>query len=137
MPSIHIIGDCSGDANANQSCGRSTEEVFRDHLELRAAGNVERDIERNYAPDVVLMRSHAVFSGQMGVRQCAQLLKQDIGDAEVTYVTCRVHDDVAFLEWTARSNTRTVEDGADTFIIRGGRIVIKTVHYTVKPRGPL
>jgi hypothetical protein len=41
---------------------------------------------------------------------------------------------VAFLEWTATCATARVRDGADSFWIRGGRIVAQTIHYTVEPR---
>ena len=113
-----------------EKTSRSTEEVFRSHLELRSAGDVERDIQRNYAPDVVICSSYGVFHGHDGVRQCARRLKEHIGDAHVTYRTCLVHDEIAFLEWIAQSQTVLVEDGVDTFLIRNGRIVRKTVHYT-------
>jgi hypothetical protein len=40
---------------------------------------------------------------------------------------------VCFLEWTARSDEAKIEDGADSFCIRDGRIVAQTIHYTVQP----
>lgn len=42
--------------------------------------------------------------------------------------------DVGFLEWTARAaDGSRVEDGADSFVIRDGRIRAQTIHYTVPP----
>jgi hypothetical protein len=41
------------------STDRSAEEVFRDHLALRARGETELDIERNYDPNVTLIRGSA------------------------------------------------------------------------------
>jgi hypothetical protein len=114
------------------STDRSTEEVFRDHLALRSRGEVEQDIERNYDPDVTLIRGGTVYRGQDGVRECARQLRQDIGDAKATYKTARVEGDVAFLEWAIHDNGVVVEDGVDTFVIRNGRIVTNTVHYTVQ-----
>jgi hypothetical protein len=111
---------------------RSTAEVFREHLELRQAGQVDAVIERNYAHDVVLLTTYGIFRTRDGVREGAKLLKQQLGDAKFTYITQYVQDDIAFLEWTARSNQVIVHDGADTFLIRDGQIIIKTVHYTVK-----
>ena len=39
----------------------------------------------------------------------------------------------AFLEWTASGPTARVRDGADSFVIRDGQIVVETIHYTVEP----
>jgi hypothetical protein len=111
---------------------RSTEDVFRDHLELRARGEVECDIERNYDPAICLIREGRVYRGHDGVRECARTLKQQIGDAKASYDTVVVDGEVAFLEWTIHCDGVVVDDGVDTFLIRNGRIVAKTVHYTVK-----
>jgi hypothetical protein len=111
---------------------RRTEAVFCDHLELRRLGQVEIDIQRNSADDVVLLTTYGVFRGHDGVRRGAALLQSQIGNAIVTCVTRIVDGDVAFLEWTARSGDVVVDDGADTFVIRKGRIVKKTIHYTVR-----
>jgi hypothetical protein len=109
---------------------RSPDEVFRDHLALRKAGEVDRDIDRNYAESVVLCSVYGVFRGRDGIRKCAAMLKKHIGDAKVQYQTTMVCGEIAFLEWTAKSDTVVVEDGVDTFLIRDGQIINKTVHYT-------
>lgn len=38
---------------------RSAEEVFEDHLRLRAAGDIEEDLRANYAVDVVLLTANS------------------------------------------------------------------------------
>ena len=43
------------------------------------------------------------------------------------------HGEVGYLEWTADGPTARVRDGADSFVIRDGRIVAQTIHYTVEP----
>jgi hypothetical protein len=108
---------------------RSTQEVFDDHLALRADDQVDVDIERNYAHDVALITLDGIFRGHDGVRKCARILKDCIGDAEVTYAVRRVDGDVAYLHWTARSNEVVVNDAADTFVIRDGKIVTKTIYF--------
>lgn len=42
-----------------------------------------------------------------------------------------VAGEMAFLEWTAASKKAIVEDGADSYLIRDGRIVAQTIHYTI------
>lgn len=49
---------------------RSTREVLEDHLRLRREGDLEEDLARNYAEDVVLLCKHGVFKG---VGRCATL----------------------------------------------------------------
>jgi len=46
---------------------RTTEEVFLDHLEHRKAGRLDLDIERNYAPDVMIVSNFGTFFGHTGV----------------------------------------------------------------------
>ena len=45
-----------------------------------------------------------------------------------------VDGDVAFLEWTVEAEGARVRDGADSFVVRDGRIVAQTSHYTVEAR---
>lgn len=40
---------------------------------------------------------------------------------------------MGFLEWTGHSAVAQIDDGTDSYLIRGGRIVVQTIHYTVRP----
>jgi hypothetical protein len=114
---------------------RSTEEVFKDHLALRLEGDVEKDIERNYSTDVVSITNHGIFHGHDGIRECSRHLREALPEAKFRYTRQVVCGEIAFLEWTGKgSDGRIVDEGVDTFIIRDGRIVAKTVHYTVDKR---
>ena len=110
---------------------RTTREVFEDHLELRTRGQVETDIQRNYADDVVLIINGKVLRGHDSIRHCAASLAHDISDAEFIYRTKVVDGEIAYLEWGIDCDGVCIDDGVDTFLIRDGRIVAKTVHYTV------
>lgn len=114
------------------SNSRSADEVLREHLDLRARAETERDLQRNFASDAVLIRRGHIFRGHEGLRQFASELKGDIGDAKTSYDSVVVDGDVAFLEWSVHSDTALVEDGVDSFVIREGRIVSRTVHYTLR-----
>jgi hypothetical protein len=135
LPALSTVRNRGARRTSSAVPPRTTHEVFYDHLGLRALGEVQHDIARNYARDVVLLTSFGVFHGHRGVRRCATMLKKHIGDARVTWGACFVHGDVVFYEWHAHSDTICVEDGADTFIVRDGLIVAKTIHYTVRPIG--
>src|SRR5437763_8470955 len=108
---------------------RSTREVFEDHLRCRRQGAVEEDIARNYAEDVVLLTSLGLYRGQDGVRHLARLLLEQLPCFAYEYRTQLVEGEVAFLEWGAHCPTATVEDGADSYWIRDGRIVVQTINY--------
>lgn len=113
---------------------RSTQDVFEDHLGLADAQDVATDIARNFAADCVLLTGYGVFRGHAGVREAAALLQRQLPDARFTYRT-RMHEgEIAFLEWEAEATTASVHDGADSFLIRDGRIVAMTIHYTVRPK---
>ncbi len=112
---------------------RSAQEVFDDHLHQSKYGTMEDEFDRNYAEDVVLLTSHGIYRGYEGLRQLAQRLREELPDATFEYRTALIEGEVAFLEWTARSANARIDDGADSYIIRDGRIVAQTIHYTIKP----
>jgi len=112
---------------------RSTEDVFLDHLARARRGDVEGDIQRNFSPDCVLLTTYGTFRGHEGVRAAARLLERQLGPGARYEYRTRVWDgEVAFLEWTADTERATVPDGADSFVIRDGRISAMTIHYTVQ-----
>jgi hypothetical protein len=114
---------------------RSTVEVFEDHIALAQEGDLEADLIRNVATDIVLLTSYGIFRGYEGVRKAAALLEQQIGRTKYFYRNRMVHGEHAFLEWGARSELAAIEDGADSYLIRDGRIQSMTIHYTVRARG--
>lgn len=110
---------------------RTTEEVLRDHLECRQGGDLEADISRNYAPDVVILTMEGTFHGAGGVRENAAELRGYFGPAEFAFPVIRCEDRFAYIEWRAKSPDRRTTDGADSFVIEDGRIVCQTIRYTV------
>lgn len=115
---------------------RSTEEVFLNHLDLAQKGDVETDVRHNFSEDCVLLTSYGTFRGHEGIRDAARLLNKQIGRASYEYQTKIHHDEVAFLEWSAKSEHARIDDGADSFLIRQGLIRIMTIHYTVNTVTP-
>lgn len=112
---------------------RSTTEVFEDHLTKRLAGDVEGDITQNYAEDVVILTGTGAFHGNEGVCQSAAQLSQFIPEsAAYEYKHTLIVGEYAFLEWTAQSSKRAVCDGADGFVIKDGKIIYQTIHYSVQ-----
>ena len=115
---------------------RSTSEVFEDHLRLRSLGDLETDLERNYADDIVLLCELGALKGRDAVRDSARRLGLQLPGAEFEFPTKLVRGEYAFLVWKARSPHYEVDHGADSFVIRAGRIVVQTIFYRLS-RGSL
>ncbi len=114
---------------------RSAREVFEDHLWQGKHGSVEEDFERNYAEDVVVLTGRGAYRGREGLEHLAGVLREVLPYGTFEYRTRLVEGEAAFLEWTALSESAKVEDDADSFFVRDGRIVAQTIHYTVEPLG--
>lgn len=113
--------------------GRTTETVFRDHLARACGGDLEGDLEANFAPDCVLLSTYGRFVGHDGRREAARLLEAQLPRATFRYEQQAVEGEIAFLEWTAVARDSRVRDGVDTFLIRDGLIRVMTIHYTIEP----
>lgn len=118
-----------------QNGKRRPREVFEDHLRLANEGNFKEDLRRNYAADVVVLTGFGVFRGHAGMQTCTRQLQRELPAAHFAYPTQVVEGDVAFLEWTAATAATQVQDGADSSVIREGRIMAQTIHSTVQARG--
>jgi hypothetical protein len=111
---------------------RSTKDVLEDHLRESQNGSIEADLQRNYAEDLVVLTREGVCRGHDGLRQLADRLRKELPGSKFEYRALVVDGEIAFLEWSGRGGTAHVDDGADTYVVREGRIVAQTVHYTVK-----
>jgi hypothetical protein len=110
---------------------RTTLEVMQDHLARADRNDIDGDIATNFAEDCVLLTTYGRFEGHAGVREAAGLLGEQVKDGTWRYLRLDVHDEIAFLEWTGDGTNAVVHDGADSFLIRDGRVQIMTIHYTV------
>jgi len=108
---------------------RQTREVLKDHLRLRSVGDLETDLERNYADDVVGLCELGALKGRAVIRKSARRLGLQLPDAEFQFPTRLIEGEHGFLVWKARSERFEVEDGVDSFVIRGGRIVAQTIFF--------
>lgn len=112
---------------------RSAREVLDDHLRESKEGSIEADLARNYSHDLVVLTGRGVYRGHDGLRQLGEFLRKELPDGSFEYQTVLVDGEMGFLEWTGRSAAARVDDGADSYLIRNGKIVVQTIHYTVKP----
>lgn len=111
---------------------RQTHEVFEDHLRKAKQGEIEADLEQNYSEDVKIFTRWGVFQGHAGARELAQRLEEELPNAQFIYDVELVDGEMAYLEWSGVGDDSMVTDGADSFLIRDGKIVAQTIHYTVE-----
>lgn len=112
---------------------RSTKDVLEDHLQRALSRDIDADISRNFAEDCVVLTCFGNFHGRDGARRAAELLEQQLPNAQYHYTTTICNGELAMLEWTAEADGARVEDGADSFLIQDGVIRVMTVHYTSRP----
>jgi hypothetical protein len=110
---------------------RSAQDVLEEHLRLRAAGELDLDIDRNYADDVVVLTCSGTWRGKQGVREQAAALAREVQAASYEYDVIVVDGEVGMLEWRAHDGDKRICDGVDSYVIREGCIVAQTIHYTV------
>lgn len=112
--------------------GRQAADVLEDHLRAVKQDRLEEDLAENFANDVVIISGAAVYHGHDGVRRCRQELANQVPSARFAYLTQKAEGEAAMVEWQARGQDSEVDDGVESFIIRNGRIVAQTIHYTVR-----
>lgn len=112
---------------------RSTREVLDDHLRRRAEGKLLEDLELDYADDVVLLCEYGVMRGRDAVRESADDLHLQMPSGCFRYLATEVEGEYAFLRWRGESPEVRLENGADSFVIRDGRIIMQSIYYTVNP----
>lgn len=118
----------------NELQKRTTHEVFEDHLRLAQERAFEEDIARNFAADCVVLTGRGTFRGHDGVRQLALALEEELPTGDWNYRITLVEGNAAYLEWSADSGDAVVDDGADSFFIEDGKVIVQTIHYTVRGR---
>jgi hypothetical protein len=110
----------------------STQSVIERHLELTAEGDIERDLQENYSPEVAFLKDGSVERGHEARRRLNACLERELPDMKLTIRKLIVDGEVALLEWTAKADGSCVEDGIDSFVVRDGKITAHTISYTVK-----
>ncbi|SIT86650.1 hypothetical protein [Pontibaca methylaminivorans] len=108
---------------------RGTRDVFHDHLRLRAAGDLETDLRRNYARDVVLLTVNSNARGHDAMRISAGRLARQLPGARFEFLARQVRGPFALLIWRGYSCRCDAIGGADSFLITGGLIRMQTIHY--------
>jgi hypothetical protein len=124
----------SSESATLETANRSAADVLQDHLQLREAAELDEDLCRNYATDVVLLTARGVLHGHTGVRASAAFLYEAAAGHEYRYHLTVADDRMAMLEWSATGHDVSIVDGIDSYLIEDGRIKAQTIHYRVLSR---
>lgn len=64
---------------------RTAQEVFDDHLRLSSERRFDEDIQRNFAPDCVVLTGRGEFRGYAGLRELARMLAEELPEGDWRY----------------------------------------------------
>ncbi len=111
--------------------GRSTGEVYWEHIALRFADDVATDVKRNYSDELVLISNQGNFYGKKGLATSARILYSHLPNTNYTIVDTVVQGDWVTERWAYYDNeaNKMVLDGIDTFLIEDGQIKVMMINY--------
>ena len=112
---------------------RTAEQVLSDHRAALAEGEIDRDVERNYAADAVVISDAGVDRGREAIRQRLLGIAALFGDvvpvvAAQTVVPLDKATFMARVLFSVATPGIEVADGVDTYIIKNGQIIWQSAH---------
>jgi ketosteroid isomerase-like protein len=113
-----------------------TRSILDHQYEAFSAGSAD-EVIKDFAEDAVLIRADKVFEGRDQVHAAysemfARLFKP--GTYEFTLDAEHVIGDIAYIAWHASCASDEITLGADTFMVRNGKIVAQTYTAKVEPK---
>jgi ketosteroid isomerase-like protein len=114
--------------NSVAGAGGSTEEVLARHWRDFQAGDVE-SILKDYAPDAMVITPNGTRKGVAEIRAAFTTMFTEIMPAKTSTSKLEkevVEGELAFIVWSGSSDTYEISFATDTFLIRGGKIVMQT-----------
>lgn len=113
----------------------TTAEVFKGRMEALKAGNV--DLAFCYYDDkAVVVMPNTVLHGREQAKQGFIQFGSAFAGAIPQPTTVTIDGDYVLATFSLKTPTASIPDGADTFVIRNGRIQAQIVHANVVPASP-
>src|SRR5579864_1565227 len=113
-----------------------TRSILDRQYEAFEAGNAD-DVIKDFAEDAVLIRADTVFEGRASIHAAYSEMfagRFKPGAYEFTLDAEHVIGDIAYIAWRASCATDEVTLGADTFVVRDGKIVAQTYTAKIEPK---
>ena len=113
----------------------STKDVINHHL--KAFG--ERDLKgvlSDYAPGAVFFTPEGPLRGADAIRPLFQAMIEEFGKPGARFSMKQqfVEGDYGYILWTAETADNVYELGADTFVVRDGKIVAQSFTGRIRPK---
>jgi ketosteroid isomerase-like protein len=113
-----------------------TGQVLSHHLQALGGGKLDEILD-DYVEDSVLVTPNGVIKGLGGIRAAfagflSGLFKP--GTYDLTLDARHVEGEVAYIIWHAKCSSADIVFGTDTFIVKGGKILVQTFAAKVEPR---
>jgi len=108
--------------------------VLDHHLQSFGSGDLEGTMA-DYAPDAALLLPDGVVRG-VGIREFFKAVFAEFSQPGTTteMKQCLVHNDCAFVVWSAETPNNRYENAVDTFVVRDGKIVVHTFAAKIAPK---
>ena len=113
----------------------STQEILDHHL-LCFTGLDLDGIMADYAPDAILFTPFGTLKGRDAIHALFQNLFAEFSKPGFAAAMEGqfVEGEYAYILWNAQSADKTYETATDTFVIRGGKIVVQSFAAKITPR---
>ena len=113
----------------------TTQAVLDRHAAAFGTGSVQT-ILADYAPDAVMLTPDGLFRGHAQIGPVLQRVLDEVFSTCTDFKMLQkiVEGEVAYIVWSAQAAKVNVPLGTDTFIIRGGKIVVQTFAAKVEPK---
>lgn len=113
-----------------------TQAVLDHHLSAFDSGDMEALLS-DYAADAVLLTPEGVFRGHGQIGPVLQRLFDNLFARCQRFEMLRqdAEGEAAYIVWSAESDTHAVPLATDTFVIRGGKIVVQTMVTLMEGKG--
>jgi ketosteroid isomerase-like protein len=111
---------------------RSTKQVFDDHMAALESGDISK-VMADYADDAILILPDGAVVGKPAIQAAFENMIQGSPNIKFTSQDI-VEGDTLLTIWSAESDTATMPQGVDTFVIRDGKIQRQTAWFVVNPK---
>lgn len=100
---------------------RSTQQVVEDHILALNSGDIAK-IMADYADDAVLLMLDGGYVGREAIGAFFEGALRGMPNLELSTGAAAVEGDMLLVQWSAESDTVSIPEGVDTFIVREDRI---------------
>ena len=113
----------------------STKDVLDNHLRSFSAHDLD-GILSDYVPDAVLFTPDGPLKGVDTIKPFFQALLAEFGKPGATFNLKHqsLDGDYGYILWTAETADNVYELGADTFVVREGKIAIQSFAGSITPK---